>query len=270
MTQVGNALHSVFGSKNMDAIRARNAEIVVRCEEHGEFSHSSMQEFWMHPLRPGECPKCHMVKQERIQREQRLKAAVLFFRSGSGVPARFQEASLDNYRPENGKAQKILATLREYTAKFEQHRRLGLSLILCGKTGTGKTHLACAVLRELALTLGVCGKYSTAYKAVQEIRSSYKSDRVTELQALEEFIKPDILVLDEIGMQLGTDSEHLLLFSLLNGRYEELKPTIVISNLTLEEVKKYLNDRIYDRLRENGGGVLAFDWESYRTKVFRK
>ena len=191
---------------------------------------------------------------------------MLFFRSGSGVPARFQEASLDNYRPENGKAQKILATLREYTAKFEQHRRLGLLLILCGKIGTGKTHLACAVLRELALTLGVCGKYSTAYKAVQEIRSSYKSDRVTELQALEEFIKPDILVLDEIGMQLGTDSEHLLLFSLLNGRYEELKPTIVISNLTLEEVKKYLNDRIYDRLRENGGGVLAFDWESWRQK----
>ena len=101
---------------------------------------------------------------------------------------------------------------------------------------------------------------------MQEIRSSYKSDRVTELQALEEFIKPDILVLDEIGMQLGTDSEHLLLFSLLNGRYEELKPTIVISNLTLEEVKKYLNDRIYDRLRENGGGVLAFDWESWRQK----
>ena len=61
-----------------------------------------------------------------------------------------------------------------------------------------------------------------------------------------------------------------MLFTLLNGRYEAMRPSIVISNLTVSEVSKYLGDRVYDRLRENGGGVLAFDWQSFRTKGLRK
>ena len=41
-------------------------------------------------------------------------------------------------------------------------------------------------------------------------------------------------------------------------------PTIVISNIGINELGRYLGDRGVDRLRENGGGVLVFDWESYR------
>lgn len=266
MTQVGEVVSSAFGNMDIDAIRARNREIVVRCPEHGEFSRNDLLK---HGIQHDVCPKCHAALQETLQREQRIKTAGHFFRTSSGVPPRFQEASFDSYQPGNRQAQKLLATLREYAARFDQHRALGLSLILCGKTGTGKTHLSCAVLRALAFEHGVCGKYCTAYRAVQEIRASYKSSDVTELQVLKEFIRPDLLVLDEIGVQYGTDSEQLLLFSLLNGRYEELKPTIAISNLNLEEVTQYLGDRVYDRLRENGGGVLAFDWGSWRQKGTR-
>ena len=266
MTQVGNVLPSVLGSKNMDAIGARNAEIVVRCPEHGEFSHSGMSEFWMYDLRPGDCPKCYMVKQQAMQQAQRIKSAVHSFRTASGVPIRFQEASFDAYQPGNDQARKILATMREYAGNFEQHRKRGISLILCGGPGTGKTHLSCAVLRALAHEQGITGKYSTAYRAVQEVRESYRDRTVSEIQAMDAFIQPDLLVLDEIGVQYGTDSEHLILFNILNGRYEALKPTIVISNLPVDGVIKYLDARIYDRLRENGGGVLAFDWESWRQK----
>ena len=117
------------------------------------------------------------------------------------------------------------------------------------------------MLRALAFEQGITGKYSTAYRSVQEVRDSYRSREVSELQAMDAFIQPDLLVLDEIGVQYGTDSERLVLFNILNGRYEALKPTIVISNLNVDGVKKYLDDRVYDRLRENGGGVLAFDWE---------
>ena len=269
MTQVGEALKTT-GMAGLEALRAKNREIAVRCDRHGEFSHSDMAKFWMLGVRPGECPRCHEERQKVFLREQQAKKAVHFFSTASGVPARFQGTSLDDYVPENEKAEKVLSLLREYAEKFEQHRKLGLSLILCGKTGTGKTHLACAVLRYLAEKHGVCGKYTTAYRAVQEIRASYKSHDLTELQAMDAFISPDMLVLDEIGVQYGTESEQLLLFTLLNGRYEAMRPSIVISNLTVSEVSKYLGDRVYDRLRENGGGVLAFDWQSFRTKGLRK
>lgn len=263
MTQVGEALSGFFKGVDIEAIRERNREIVVRCPEHGEFSRDDLLKA---DTPREECPECYKLRVQEQRRNARIEHATAFFKTASGVPPRFQEASFDSYQPVNQKAQKLFATLREYAARFDQHRALGLSLILCGKTGTGKTHLSCAVLRALAFEHGLCGKYCTAYRAVQEIRASYKSSDVTELQVLKEFIRPDLLVLDEIGVQYGTDSEQLLLFSLLNGRYEELKPTIVISNLSLPEVTQYLGDRVYDRLRENGGGVLAFDWESWRQK----
>ena len=45
------------------------------------------------------------------------------------------------------------------------------------------------------------------------------------------FIRPDLLILDEVGVQFGSETEKMILFEIINGRYEQLKPTIVISNL---------------------------------------
>ena len=265
MTQVSEMMKNSL--EVIEAMRERNREIAVRCEKHGEFTRGDMLR---HEVHEDQCPKCYEEQQRAFFREQRLKTSMQFFRSSSGVPVRFQDSGFDGYMAETEKAQKVLGVLREYAENFERHKKLGLSLILCGKTGTGKTHLACAVLKYLAEHHGICGKYATAYRAVQEIRASYKSHDLTELQAMDAFISPDMLVLDEIGVQYGTDSEQLLLFTLLNGRYEAMRPSIIVSNLTAAEVAKVLGDRVYDRLRENGGGVLAFDWQSWRQKGGRQ
>ncbi len=261
MTQIGEALPAAFGESGLAAIRARNSEVVVRCKEHGEFTRGDLLKLNMWE---DVCPECRKAEEKAFQREQRIKAAAQHFRAASGVPPRFQEASFDGYRPGNENARKILEHMREYAEHFEQHHKLGRSLILCGKAGTGKTHLSCALLRSLAHEQGVTGKYATAYRAVQEVRESYGSRDVSELRAMDAFIKPDLLVLDEIGAQYGTDSEQLILFTIINGRYEAMKPTIVISNLNVDGMKKYLDERGYDRLRENGGAVLVFDWGSHR------
>lgn len=261
MTQIGDALPAAYGESGLAAIRARNSEVVVRCPEHGEFTRGDLLKLNMWE---DVCPECQRAREEAFQREQRLKMAAQYFRTASGVPSRFQEASFDGYRPGNENARKILEHMREYAENFGQNHKLGRSLILCGKAGTGKTHLSCALLRSLAHEHGITGRYATAYRAVQEVRESYGSREVSELRVMEAFIKPDLLVLDEIGAQYGTDSEHLILFTIINGRYEALKPTIVISNLNVDGMKKYLDERGYDRLRENGGAVLVFDWGSHR------
>lgn len=56
----------------------------------------------------------------------------------------------------------------------------------------------------------------------------------------------------------------MLLFDVLNERYERRKPTLMLSNLTAQEVAAYLGERVMDRLREDGGRVIVFDWESHR------
>jgi DNA replication protein DnaC len=78
---------------------------------------------------------------------------------------------------------------------------------------------------------------------------------------------PDLLILDEVGVQFGSDTEKLLLFDVLNERYEQRKPTLLLSNLALDGVKAFLGERIYDRLREDGAEAVVFDWDSWRGRI---
>ena len=55
----------------------------------------------------------------------------------------------------------------------------------------------------------------------------------------------------------------------MNGRYEQMRPTIVLSNLVRDELSAYLGARVLDRLTEGGGVVVAFDWDSYRPHVHK-
>ena len=56
-------------------------------------------------------------------------------------------------------------------------------------------------------------------------------------------------------------------FEVINSRYEALKATIVISNLSGEALIDYLGEAAMDRLREGGRSVL-FDWTSYRRRGY--
>lgn len=246
-----------------EAGMAANREIVVRCGKHGEFTRGDLNR---RDMRDDECPECYAERRAEADRDRRLREALRHFEQHSGVPLRFQPASLENYIPPTEQAEAILATLKSYTTNFEKYRAKGLSLILCGTTGTGKTHLACAVLKGIASEHGISGLYDTAYKAIQKVRATYRSHEESEQQAVERYIAPALLVLDEIGVQYGTDSEKLILFSILNGRYEEMKPSLLVSNLTVDEIIDYLGDRVFDRMRENGGAVLAFNWTSHRQR----
>ena len=92
---------------------------------------------------------------------------------------------------------------------------------------------------------------------------------MTEQDAIDALVMPDLLILDEVGVQFGTVTESLIMFEILNGRYEKVRPTIVMSNLTEDEITEYLGSRVVDRLKEGGGVLVAFDWDSYRGRVHK-
>ena len=77
-------------------------------------------------------------------------------------------------------------------------------------------------------------------------------------------VYPDLLIIDEIGVQFGSEFEKNLIFDILNERYENRRPTLLLSNLTVPEVRAFLGERIYDRLKEDGGRCVSFDWQSHR------
>lgn len=187
---------------------------------------------------------------------------------------RYAKKGFEDYQADGDGRAKKLAFCEEYAREFEQNRTIGKSLVFCGDTGTGKTHLAIAIIRAIAkhyaftLDKPVSCKFTKAAEMLRTIKSTYdRSSKFTESEAISTFVFPDLLVVDEVGVQYGSESEKIILFDIINGRYEALKPTILISNLDADGVREFVGDRVLDRMRENGGAVLAFDWGSYRTKA---
>lgn len=185
-------------------------------------------------------------------------------RKKSAIPLRFQNCTFDNYKATNDKTAKILASCQDYAEKFPEKLKNGAGLILCGNTGTGKTHLSSAIAHSVLKTNSVL--YTTTIKALRHIKSTYgRENTETEQGAINHYIAPDLLILDEVGVQYGSDSEHNLIFEIMNDRYENMKPTIVISNLSLDGLRQLIGDRVIDRQKENGGKLLVFEWESARS-----
>ncbi|AIR71447.1 hypothetical protein NM75_09110 [Dickeya fangzhongdai] len=182
-----------------------------------------------------------------------------------GVGRRFIRSTLQNFTRVNGQADSNLAVCCRFVDEWEQIYENGSSLVMTGRPGTGKTHLAVAVMRALIERHDVDTYMTTAQRIIRAMRDSWRqgSDR-TEYDVLSFYCEKDLLVIDEIGMQHGTDSERLLVSEVINTRYERMLPNILISNHTRAEMDGFLGYRAMDRVMESSA-VLIFDWDSYRT-----
>jgi DNA replication protein DnaC len=190
----------------------------------------------------------------------RLKSLLI----GSNIPERFRDRTIEGFitQGENQAMAKTFAA--EFVEKFDSRR--GRNAILTGNVGTGKTHLACAIARGLLVAKPTRRvRYTSVQRALRGIKDTWSKDSPkSESQAIEELANPDLLILDEVGIQFGSETERSLLFDVINERYERLRSTIIISNLDLDPVKDLLGTRVFDRLREDGASHVEFGWESHR------
>ncbi|PHR17316.1 MAG: ATP-binding protein [Sphingopyxis sp.] len=239
------------------------------CEEHGDYQVERpvvMGRPW-----GASCPECDQRRQEAVAQQkreglERAKADRLAeLLSQANIPKRFEGFTFDDYEPVNDKAAKIKQACQRYADRFEDRLQMGGGLVLCGITGTGKTHLACAIANHVMKEHRRVALFTSVVKMSRAIKASYgsKSDR-TEEQVIRSFTDPDLLIVDEIGAQRGTETELLLAQEIIDERYQQVRPTILISNLSESRLAEYIGERAVDRMYEGGGAILAFEWESYR------
>ena len=183
---------------------------------------------------------------ERMEREQEAEREVerLALKQKryeySGVPKKFFKHSIDTYQARDTFQKNAKESVAEYISDPENKM-----LLLCGNNGTGKTHLGCAVLRECE------GIYITSFKLCVEYESGsdFKSKR-NKLEVLDFYVKQKMLVIDEVGRFSDEKTEKAIIPAIINMRYEDDLPTVIISNLSKNEIVSYFGKATYDRMTE--------------------
>jgi DNA replication protein DnaC len=175
----------------------------------------------------------------------------------------------------------FLKTIEEFDFTYQSTVRLALlgsalsadfvtegrSLVLVGKPGRGKTHLAVAIAYR-AIQNGFEALFVTAAELIDELSGAFRSGRLAE--ALARFTHPHVLVVDEVGyLTYGTDAANML-FHVVNDRHKRKRSMIFTTNKPLAAWGRVLHDEdlaqaIVDRVLERGR-LLHLDGPSMRTK----
>jgi DNA replication protein DnaC len=248
------------------------------CSEHGNFLSTleSINEFeitrWSH------CPGCEADFQARKRKDDVEEGKSVFAQrlSAAGITQRFSAKTFADYQATNAGQAKALAIARDYAENFAEHFESGRCLIFSGKVGCGKTHLAAAICHAIiAKPFAGDGadwrnfkryecRYATASQIFGDIRECWGNRKLREADAWAKFTHPHLLVIDEIGRQHGSDGERTILEELIDQRYSQMRPTLVISNCDREQIAQFIGERGLDRLFENKGIIAIFTWPSHR------
>lgn len=237
------------------------------CKNHGKYE-ARYQVFGERAFFSKCCPKCAEEKEaERAKRElleqqrenERLRMARI---EKAGVSKRNLGKTFDSFNCDNEQQSRALSHCKELCDDVI-NKRIAKNTFMIGRVGTGKTHLASAIVHEITDKKTVC--LVRLIEMMRELKDTWRKDStVTEQRIIDYYGSLDLLIIDEVGIQFGSDSEKMFMFDIINTRYDNIKPTVMISNLNLENIKANLGEQVVDRLREDGGKVLTFDFESQR------
>ncbi|MCB6184267.1 ATP-binding protein [Leeia sp. TBRC 13508] len=258
--------------KSLEQMLQMSGEPATReasCELHGQYTSKNYgMSIWT------KCPACAAQAAElREQAELRERAEVRQQRwsammGQAGIPARFQDRSFANYRVTCQGQQIAFDFAKRYAETFLDDAYVtGRSAIFSGAVGTGKTHLAAAIGMAL-LSANRTVLYTSVLRMTRLFKQTWeRGSQSSGADVVSMFASCDLLILDEVGVQFGSETERNILFDVLNERYENRRPFILLSNLDRKGIQECIGYRVYDRIKEDGGSCVTFDWPSARGHV---
>ena len=190
----------------------------------------------------GVCPVCVEARKSSLVNEKKRKM---------GIPDKVAHATFDNFDVDEDSKRKALAK-----AKRQCERDRGF-LILRGEPGTGKSHLASAILQSKG------GLFVTLADMIGQLRESYEKGGQEEV--VNKFRDAKILVLDEVTVEVKGVDIPAFLYRVLAHRYDRDMLTVVTSNDSLDDILAIFGRRLADRMRQNYE-VATMEWKSRRVR----
>lgn len=248
-TQNPKAVNTILGKLEIRQVK-------MNCMLHGEYLSNQV---WLGgKLKEiSECPKCHeeylaerAIDEEKARKEETERNRKERIKE-TRMPLEYQTKDFSTFFQDTESQREAFNMAERFVNGWKKAKAGGYGLLFLGGCGTGKTHLACAIMLELMERyLFVYPKYYKVSEIFSAVRSTYQTGVITnEEEMLKFFSSIQLLVIDEVGIQKGSEAEKRILFSILDNRVTSNKPTILMSNLGPKALAELLGERLYDRIR---------------------
>lgn len=176
--------------------------------------------------------KCRML--EMYESQQRRKRLI----KSHKIPKDVLESTFSTIDPKGERIQAIREVIA-YSKKFKEDEMPPTGLYLYGSFGTGKSHLAGALMNHLS-EIGIDSYMAYVPDFIQSVYATFKEGTTNEL--MEDIKQVKVLILDDIGAEtLSQWARDDFLGNVLQHRMSDRLPTIFTSNLTLNELEEHLS-----------------------------
>jgi len=164
---------------------------------------------------------------------------------------RLSHLSFENFIPSGNKKAKFMTpqeaeSLHEAYEISEKFAELQMGwLLLEGGYGCGKTHLAAAIA-NYSVNHGIPTLFITVPDLLDSLRFAYADPETTFEQRFEEIRNANLLIMDDFGTQNATGWAQEKLFQIINYRYTNKLPTVITTNLMLDQIEGRIRSRLQD------------------------
>ena len=181
----------------------------------------------------------------------------------SGIAGRQLTQTFGNYEPRTEQEQ----LAKSYMMALS---RLKENVILAGRRGTGKSHLAVAFAIQTIKEQNARIRFELVAEMLDKIRRAI-FERQDYFSLIEDYKRADYLILDDLGKEKQTDAASDYLFQIIDSRYRSERPTIITTNArTPDELISWGRPDVYapmiSRLLENGSWIPFLDGSDYRLR----
>jgi len=189
----------------------------------------------------------------------------------SGLSKRLKGHTFDNFDPlMNESTRKASSKIGDYQMNWKENREAGRGLYLCGGVGTGKTHLAVALLNELIRKSRVPSLFVTVPELLDNLRGTYDNPGRNLDEWMDAVKNAEFLVLDDLGSEKPTPWVQERIFVIVNHRYRESLPTVFTSNIGPMDLAAQLGERTASRIIAMCGRGIELQGTDHREMEARK
>lgn len=187
----------------------------------------------------------------------------------SGIPPKYLDKSFDSFIARDKKRKDLLDSAQGYVKSFNlENKSKYFGLFFSARTGAGKTHLACAILKAVILK-GYNGVYCNVPRLLELLRElMFDRAAYDDRGFLARCESADLLVIDDLGCETVTGWVQDRLYLLVNRRYEDMGRTIVTTNCSDATLRERIGERVESRLIEMCNARWVFPDEDYRMKTW--